>query len=128
MGIESIHNGFCSIVATFGANNGVSVAFPGVSFTPPASGSWIEVAAFWADAEELIQASIERGFFRVMICARPNAGLPVALVQSFINWCPKGTTWAFARIDSAPRLGSAIVDPDRVIIPITVRWRALRSN
>lgn len=127
MTLEAIHDGFCQIVKSFGANQGVGVAEPGINFRPPEFGPWVEIAAFWSDAEELLQLSVERGFFRVMICDRSNVGLPVSLAQSFVNWCPKGTTWEGARIDSAPRLGSAIIEPDRVIIPITVRWRAIRN-
>lgn len=41
-----IYNAFAAIVGTYAASKSLPVAWPGINFTPPATGAWLEVAWF----------------------------------------------------------------------------------
>lgn len=127
-----ILDAFCAHIGATAQTLSLPVAYPGVAFKPPAAGGWIEVAAHWNGNEPYglpnSGPSIELGFFRVLVCWRLGSG-PMAAqsaAESVIAAIPKGSTFGPALTERAPSLSGAMADPDRIILPITVRWRATR--
>jgi len=41
-----IYNAFAALIATYAASKGLPVAWPGINFTPPTTGAWLEVSWF----------------------------------------------------------------------------------
>lgn len=127
---SDILDAFCAHVATVAAGLGLPVSYPGVQFTPPASGGWVEIAAHWNGSEPyaLGRTSVELGFFRVLVNWRTGRGpMPAQdAAEAIVSSIPKGSTFATARTDREPSISGMLVDPDRLILPITVRWRATR--
>lgn len=105
------------------------VAWPGVNFTPPTSGVWIE-ASFLPNSpiDEGIpndSAVVPRGIFQINVNTRPGSGMvgittAAELVQSEF---PKGTMLAgFVRISQHPYLMSPITEGDRITLPVTIPY------
>lgn len=42
----NIYSAFAAAIATYATANSLPVAWPGINFTPPTTGSWLEVAWF----------------------------------------------------------------------------------
>lgn len=60
-----IYNAFAAIVGTYAASKSLPVAWPGVNFTPPATGAWLEVAWFPNQSKDMgfgNDFSQDRGF------------------------------------------------------------------
>lgn len=116
----------------------IAAAFPstytipaGVSAAAPSSGEWLEVRTNWIGSTEYAvgNLAVERGFFRVLVCGRLGTGLlPLqTLAEQVIAAFPKGSSFAGAVTDERPSLSGPTEDKDRLIIPVTIRWRATRS-
>lgn len=129
---SDILDAFCAHVATVAAGLGLPVSYPGVQFTPPANGGWVEVDAHWNGNTPYALAadgpSVELGFFRVLVNWRTGRGpMPAQdAAETIVSSIPKGSKFATARTDREPSISGMLVDPDRLILPITVRWRATR--
>lgn len=91
---------------------------------------WVEIAAHWNGSEPyaLGRTSVELGFFRVLVNWRTGRGpMPAQdAAETIVSSIPKGSKFATARTDREPSISGMLVDPDRLILPITVRWRATR--
>lgn len=129
---SDILDAFCGHVAIVAAGLGLPVGYPGVRFTPPTAGGWIEVDAHWNGNTPYALAadgpSVELGFFRVLVNWRTGAGpMPAQdAAEAIAAAIPKGSTFATAMTERQPSITGLLVDPDRLVIPVTVRWRATR--
>lgn len=127
-----IYNAFSIRAGAFAAAQGLPIAYPDISFTPPPIGQWLEVRAFWNDGANYGMAddgpTVEQGFFRLMACGRTGSGLMdlQTLAESIVAAFPKGTMLAKARVERSPSMSGPIQDDDRSTIPVTIRWRATR--
>jgi len=130
MSTDTIFSGFCTKIAA--AFSSYPIAYSGMVFTPPASGLWLEVKPFYSGVTEygLTNPAVERGFLRVMVCGRRGAGSIAALklAEQVAAAFPKGTIFGGARQDERPSLSSVIEDGDKIIVPVTVSWRATRVS
>lgn len=132
----TILDAFLTAVGTFAGNlsPALTVAYPGIEFTPPATGDWIEVQAF---PNETLTIGMQntglrelRGFFQVSACTRPGAGVMgiQAIADAVIAAFTKGTTFGGARVERQPWCSSLLTMEDRIVIPVTVRYRALEQG
>lgn len=132
MNEDAIYDDFCTKVSAFaaGLSPAIPVAFPGIGFTPLASGFWLEVV--WIPNEtanygmEDDAPSLLQGMAQVNVCFRPGLGivgglqLAGAVVQAF----PKGTRLADrVRVYRKPWVANVIEDPERVMHPVTIPWQ-----
>ena len=111
------------------ASLGYDIAWPGLNFTPPESGVWLEVTFLpnrgIDDGLANDSDVVPQGIYQVMAVARPGTGLfPVTnAAQSVIDSLPKGTNIAgLVRVHRHPYQGSAIKEGDRVMIPVTIEY------
>ena len=111
------------------ASLGYDIAWPGLNFTPPESGVWLEVTFLpnrgIDDGLANDSDVVPQGIYQVMAVTRPGNGLfPVTnAAQSVIDALPKGTNISgLVRVHRHPYQGSAIKDSDRVMIPVTIEY------
>ena len=77
---------------------GYQISWPGVNFTPPATGSWLEVMFFPNESLDNGLAydsqTIPRGIFQVSCVTRPGAGTVAlgAIAEQIRTTFAKGTT------------------------------------
>lgn len=106
------------------------VSYPGLPFTPPASGYWLEVQWFPNETQNYGIAfdgpSVLRGFGQVSVCTRPGTGLvkPMDLAGLVIETFDKGTRIGDALVYRKPWASSVIQDNERLMIPVTIMWQA----
>lgn len=124
---NDIADAFKAILATFATAQGIPVAWPGVVFEPPATGSWLEMAWFPNETVNLTfgDGSQYRGFGQVSCCCRPGGGdgIALALADAVIAAFPKGTQLGIARVERKPWASSELSAPDRIAVPVTVRYQ-----
>lgn len=130
-----IYNAIAPLVTAFAAaqSPALPVAYPGLPLDPtPDDGIWLDFRVFWNDGEELgwddSGMTVERGFFRVIVCSQPGEGIVASqqIAELLVAEFAKGTEFSTARVDRSPTIGGPIVESDRVMIPVTVWWRATR--
>ena len=129
----AIYDDFCLTVATFasGHSPALPVSYPAVPFTPPDEGIWLEVVAIWNGNTNYGVAqsgpSVEVGMFRVLVMSR-GVGLvaPQEMAELVSDAFPKGSVFGTAMTDTAPEITGPIQHDDKLMIPVTVRWRATR--
>lgn len=105
------------------------ISWPGVNFTPPDSGNWIEVRLFENEPTNYGMANdateTDRGLLQLAACGRPGKGMVAldTLARSIQAAFPKGTSIeGSVRVTRQPwRLGD-IVEDDRVKIPVSIYY------
>jgi len=125
---NDIANAFKALLATFATSQSVTVAWPGVPFNPPETGSWLEMAWFPNETVNLSlgnDGSQYRGFGQVSCCCRPGAGdgVALALADAVIDAFPKGTALGIAKVERKPWASTVLYAPDRLSVPVTVRYQ-----
>lgn len=124
----SIFDAFATTLAIFATAQSVPVAWPGVAFTAPGSGQWIEMA--WFPNETLNMGfgndgpSNHRGFGQLSCCCRPGVGIEavMTLAGNAIAAFAKGTALGPARVERKPWASTVLVAGDRISIPVTVPY------
>ena len=108
---------------------GYPVAWPGVTFVPPASGIWLQVSfmpnggvqdGIANDATVLAQ-----GMFQIMVATRPGAGAIgiTTVADTVVGALNKGVILsAPVRITRTPYQSPRIDEPGRMYIPITIEY------
>jgi len=129
MSTDAIYDAFATLAATFAAAEGVPCSYPGVSFDPPASGTWLELQWYPNETQNYGTAddgpSLLQGFAQLSACDRPGGGLKPAgqLADRIVAAFGKGTTFAGVRVYRKPWVNSVIPDPERLMLPVTIPWR-----
>lgn len=131
MSDDLIYDGFCDLLAAFAAQFSppLSVAYPGIGFTPPSAGQWLELVWIPNETENYGTAdddpSLLQGLAQVNVCYRPGPGIVggLALAKQVIAAFGKGTEFAGMRVYRKPWVASVIEDPERVMHPVTIPWR-----
>ena len=105
----------------------VPVAYPGITFTPPASGRWLEIyhAPNDLDPDLTGDTVIRRGFFTINVCGRPNSGLvPLySLAESVAAQWPKETAITTGVITTRrPLQLSLVAEDDRLQVPVSIAY------
>ncbi|GGO89022.1 hypothetical protein GCM10011348_45800 [Marinobacterium nitratireducens] len=108
---------------------GVPISWPGVDFTPPNSGHWIEVRLFENDPTSYglanDAAETDRGILQVSACGRPGKGLVGidTLADQIKAAFPKGTRVSGSiKVTRKPSSAGDIVEGDRVKIPVSIYY------
>lgn len=134
MSQATIYDDFAERVGLFAAEYSppLPVSYPGVPFTPPAAGIWLELRWFPNETGTYGMSDenpclVLVGFAQVTVCDRPGAGLAATfeVATACIDWFRKGTTLGVARVEVQPWVSSVLSEPDRTMLPITVRWRGV---
>lgn len=105
------------------------VAWPGVDFTPPASGVWLELAIFPNEPQTVTMNAdglqVERGFVQVLAVTRPGAGIVSAtmLAERVSDHFAKALQLGPVRVRAIPWIGPPVVEPDRILVPVTISYR-----
>lgn len=133
MSQNSIYDAFAARVSAFAASltPALPVAFPGVPFTPPATGRWLEVR--WFPNETTTYAIqddppciVFAGMGQISVCERVGAGLAgLSVANAAVEYFPKGTLLGVGRVEVQPWVSNVIQEPDRIAYPVTVRWRGV---
>lgn len=115
----------------FAASPGYTIAHPGIKFTPPSTGYWLEPQLFpnepanygWDDDARLT----EIGFFQVLVMYRPGEGQVNAteIADAIIAYFPKGQILGPVRVYKRPHQSPPVVLSDKAYIPVTIPYREL---
>lgn len=104
------------------------IAWPGVNFTPPGAGEWLEARHFpnqprnlgWESnaAQEYV------GFVQVSACARPGSGIVgiTQLAERVIEHFAKGTPIGPVKTSVRPYLAPAVTESTHIFIPVTIPY------
>src|SRR5690606_2309395 len=105
----------------------MQTAYPGIGFTPPSSGAWLELQWFPNQTQNYGVAndapSFLQGFAQLSVCYRPGGGIVSgsALTDQIIAAFAKGTViWQRVRVYRKPWTASIIQDPERISHPVTI--------
>jgi len=129
-----IYDAFARLVANFAAAASLPCAYPGLGFTPPATGAWLELQWFPNRTQNYGLAdegpSLKQGFGQLAACYRPGKGIMVGTVitDQIIAAFGKGTKFAGMSVYEMPSTSSIIPDPERIMHPVTIRWRGFVSG
>jgi len=129
-----IYDAFATLVGAFAASQGLPCSMPGVAFTPPVEGRWLELQWFPNETQNYGMdddgPSLMQGFGQLSACYRPGAGIMVgtALTDAIIAAFGKGTAFAGMRVYRKPWTSSIIQDPERHMHPVTIPWRGFVSG
>lgn len=127
--MTDIFSAFCAILEQIGIDKGIPVGFAGVHFVPPKTGLWLESSVVVGSHMEYGVGAdgptVLRGSFRVGVCDRLGRGAVVvqAMAEQAAQYFHKGTLIGTAVMDEPAEISGLIVDDDRLIVPITIRWR-----
>ena len=133
MNDTEIYTAFADLVSAFAAAQGLRCGYPGLGFTPPTSGSWLELQWFPNQTTnygtEDDGPSLLQGFAQLSACYRPPKSIVTgtAITDRIIAAFGKGTTFAGMRVYRKPWVSSIIQDPERVMHPVTIMWRGFDS-
>lgn len=114
--------------ALIAASLGYPIAFPGVDFTPPQTGVWLEVSYLpnqgIDDGVNANSSRVPRGIYQVMVFDRPGSGVYDALdaaaqVQAVF---PKLSAVGGVYVQKEPYQGSVETQSDRLAIPVTIPY------
>lgn len=104
-------------------------AYPGVNFTPPANGEWLEVIF---QPNKPVQQGLsndsyaaKRGLFTVMVCGRPGNGVFAleTLTQQVVEAFPKGfIIGGMIRVSRTPYALSMQPEGGAMRIPVTIEY------
>lgn len=132
---EKIITALFTRMAAFTGVASTRIAWPGVDFTPPASGTWVEVKHFpsepdnpWLGNDEPVDFT---GYMQVTACGKKGQGImPVKRVaDDVVGHFPKGTKMTsngvLVKIERQPGALSVIEDNGQIRIPVPVRYRAI---
>lgn len=105
------------------------IAWPGVDFVPPTSGPWLEISVFPNEPDTLGMSAdavqLEIGFVQVLACNRPGSGtMTIAtLAEAVAAHYPKALELGPVRVRAKPWLSPAVIDDDRIFVPVTIPYR-----
>lgn len=124
---SGIYDAFAAAVATYAGTAPLPVAWPGIAFTPPDAGEWLEVLWFPNETQNVTlgnDGSQHRGFGQVSCCMRAGVGIEPVMVraEAIIALFAKGTTLGAARVERKPWMSTILTAGDRVSAPVTIRY------
>lgn len=111
------------------------VSWPNINFIPPA-GTYLKADLLWnrnVNPGIADNSSTEhRGIFQVMVVAAPNTGIvsPTniagAIAAHFERGMISASSGVRVRSEGKPSLGPALQDADRIKLPVSIRFYAIR--
>lgn len=133
MSEAEFYDEFATLLTTFAAARSLPVSFPGVHFNSPDEGTWLE--ATWIPNRPLNYGmsddgpTLLQGFAQVSVCYRPGTGIVDGqqLAGEVVAAFGKGVRFGDARVYERPAISSAIEDPERIAVPVTILWRVFST-
>lgn len=107
---------------------GYPIAWPGIKFTPPAAGYWLEPYHFpnngRQDAISVDGSEYMRGIFQVIVYTRPGVGIiDVADASEEVRGAfTRGQTLAGQTKITRIRTGPVLGEPDRLMCVVTIEY------
>ena len=105
------------------------IAWPGVNFTPPNNGQWLEVILLENDPQQDYIGNdapvCERGIITISAVTRPGLGEVgiETLARTVQSKFPKGKVISGAlRVKKAPARRGVITDPDALRLPVDIEY------
>jgi len=109
------------------------IAYPGLAFTPPA-GTYLEVLMLPnVNINRGLAATDStqfRGILQVTVVAPGNSGIvaPTAIASEIVEHFERGTQIfdesLRIKIEGRPSIATAIQEPERIRVPVSIRWHA----
>ncbi|MFN3858112.1 MAG: phage tail terminator-like protein [Caulobacter sp.] len=117
----------CSSLAV--GSPALTIAWPDVAFTPPASGKYLEVRVFFNRPrfEGLASGVLDQGLLQVTVVWPKGAGIiqPASAAEAVKAHFPKGLTLSGGvKVVAAPYAASPLIDQSETRIPVTITWTA----
>jgi len=116
---------FAMVAAKFPA---LPVAYPGLNFTPPAAGYWLEPLVFRnqpIDGANPSFAPLDRGVMQITVCTRPGNGI-IGLTEisdQIRSAFPKNTQFSDGlKITATPYNLTVITEDDRIMLPLSMTY------
>lgn len=105
------------------------IAYPDVTFTPPASGKYLAVSLFFNRPawEGLKSGRLDQGILQVAVVWPKNQGVvkPMQAAKAVMAHFPKALELAGGvKISAQPYAVSPLLDDSETRIPITIPWTA----
>ncbi len=116
---------FAMVAAKFPA---LPVAYPGIKFTPPQSGYWLEPLVFRnqpIDGANPDFAPLDRGVLQITVCMRPGIGIVglTNISNQIRSAFPKNTKFSDGlKITATPYNLTVITEDDRIILPVSMTY------
>jgi len=110
------------------ADLGYDISWPGLPFTPPDSGEWLEVTFLpnrGVDDRLANDGHVSpQGIYQIAVVSRPQPEIPLRqAVESVAAAFPKGTPVAGnVRVAYPPYSGSVRVEGDRMRVVLTIEY------
>jgi hypothetical protein len=107
------------------------IAWPGIEIDPPEDGMWLDALNFPNQPRDLAwdndSCHDTFGFFQVRVYYRPSVGqvVPSTVADLLIDHFPKGLVLGPVRVRQRPWQSPAVTLPDKLYIPVTIRWRGI---
>ena len=124
---NQIQKGFGDLLIA--ASLGYEVAWPGVNFDPPTSGTWLQVRFLPNSGSQpgygVSDSVYKQGIYQVTACARPGGGAIdlTDVAREIIDSFPRGTVISNnIRVTREPYDGSLISTEDKIMIPVTIEY------
>ncbi|MBO9766516.1 MULTISPECIES: phage tail terminator-like protein [Xanthomonas] len=133
MSNTAIYDAFAGLVGAFATAQGLPCSYPGLAFTPPTDGAWLELQWFPNETQNYGMAddgpSLLQGFGQLSACYRPGGGIMVGtrITDQIIAAFAKGTNFAGMRVYRMPWTSTIIQDPERHMHPVTIMWRGFEG-
>lgn len=134
MSTATIYDAFAASVTAFAQNYTpeLPVAYPGINFSPPDTGLWLELICFWNGSINYGLAddapAVQQGYFRIIAWSRQGGGLMAAqeLADDIEAAFPKGSEFDTARMYKMADKSGPVEDDDRIGVPVSLYWRTIR--
>ena len=131
-----IYGAFAVLIEAFAQNASpaLTVSYPGIDFTPPDSGEWLEMRFFPNETKNFGIAddgpSTHEGFIQLAACHRPGTGIVsgITLAGAIIAQFAKGTTVGNATIERKPYISAIVTMDDRICHPVTIPYRRMTTE
>lgn len=105
------------------------IAWPGVNFTPPSSGMWLEVRFFPNEPNNISLSGKQQyiGFMQVSVFVRPGSGIASAIseAEAVQAHFPKALTLSSVTVRQKPYISPPIDEGDRIQIPVTIPYQGI---
>lgn len=107
---------------------GLPISWPGLDFTPPTSGNWLEVNFLpnrGVDDRLANDGYVSpQGIYQVAAVSRPQSELRLRAVAEQVQAAfPKGTRISGnIRVGSHPYTTSVLIEADRMRLPVTIEY------
>lgn len=105
------------------------IAYPDVTFTPPADGKYVEVALFFNRPawEGVASGKMDQGLLQITVVWPRNGGVikPMEAVAEVMAHFPKALTLTNGvTVSAEPYAASPIIEDNETRCPVTIPWTA----